>query len=262
MPQTTNKGYEVQVTGSNSGTWGDVLNASVISYIDQNMGGLTTLSLASSPVVLSASQSRDCILRLTGVLLANVQITTACVGFFFVENVTTGSFSVTVTNGVAGAVAPQGNRVIMISDTTNGVRVAATDTFPTGTKCLFFQTTAPTGWTKDTSLDNGAIRLVSGTVGADAGTADFTTVFAARTILQANIPDYNLNLSGVTATASTTATVNVYQPGPGGVGVNTAASPSSATVTVTIGGTLPSGGSGTAMDFAVKYASAIRATKA
>ena len=41
---------------------------------------------------------------------------------------------------------------------------------------LFQQTSAPSGWTKDTSLNNRALRLVSGSVSNGGGNA-FTTVF-------------------------------------------------------------------------------------
>ena len=37
--------------------------------------------------------------------------------------------------------------------------------FPSGTKMLFQQTAAPTGWTKDTGSNDVALRVVSGTVG-------------------------------------------------------------------------------------------------
>lgn len=52
--------------------------------------------------------------------------------------------------------------------------------FPSGTVMLFVQTTAPTGWTKSTTHDNKALRVVSGNAGSGGSTA-FTTVFASRT---------------------------------------------------------------------------------
>lgn len=51
--------------------------------------------------------------------------------------------------------------------------------FPSGTKMLFKQTAAPTGWTKDTTHNNKALRVVSGTAGS-GGTSSFTTAFANR----------------------------------------------------------------------------------
>lgn len=55
--------------------------------------------------------------------------------------------------------------------------------FPAGTRAIFQQTSAPTGWTKDTStsgLNNSALRFVTGTA-SNGGSQDFTTAFASRT---------------------------------------------------------------------------------
>ena len=54
--------------------------------------------------------------------------------------------------------------------------------FASGTKMIFNQTAAPTGWTKDTSNnDDSALRVVTGTVGT-GGTVAFTTAFASQAI--------------------------------------------------------------------------------
>lgn len=50
--------------------------------------------------------------------------------------------------------------------------------FPVGTALIFQQTAAPTGWTKVTTNDNAALRIVSGTAGT-GGTVAFTTAFSA-----------------------------------------------------------------------------------
>ena len=47
---------------------------------------------------------------------------------------------------------------------------------PAGSRMLFQQTAAPTGWTKDTGLNNRALRVVSGGV-TNAGSNGFTNVF-------------------------------------------------------------------------------------
>ena len=55
--------------------------------------------------------------------------------------------------------------------------ISGGDGFAPGTKMAFQQTSAPTYWTKDTSNDDAALRIVSGTVGT-GGTEDFSTAFA------------------------------------------------------------------------------------
>lgn len=53
--------------------------------------------------------------------------------------------------------------------------------FPSGTTMLFVQASAPIGWTKSTSYDNYALRIVSGSGGATGGSVDFTTAFSNTT---------------------------------------------------------------------------------
>jgi len=176
----------------------------------------------------------------------------------------------------------------VVYDNNNSVFIVigAPATFPAGTIMLFAQTAAPTGWTKLTATDDAALRLTTGTA-SSGGTANFTTAFAARTISQANLPNYNLSLASITigvndtthahsmsgtinSTNATGATGNnfVTSNAAGSTQAFTslaAAAPaatSTGITTGTIGGTLPSGGSGTAMDFAVKYIDVIMAQKA
>jgi hypothetical protein len=53
--------------------------------------------------------------------------------------------------------------------------------FNSGTRMLFAQTTAPTGWTKDTTnYNNHALRVVTGSA-STGGTVDFTAAFASQT---------------------------------------------------------------------------------
>lgn len=54
---------------------------------------------------------------------------------------------------------------------------ALEDAFTSGTKMLFQQSTAPTGWTKDTTHDDKALRVVTGTAGS-GGTNAFSTLDA------------------------------------------------------------------------------------
>ncbi len=140
---------------------------------------------------------------------------------------------------------------------------------PSGTRLLFQQDTPPTGWTKEASstYDNAALRIVTGTP-TTGGTTAFTSVFTARTILKANLPDYTLpdtltvgGSQGVTLprggnqnnVVGTNGDVTVA-----GVG-NYSFTVSGSNFSVLGGVTL--GGSGTAMDFAVKYADFVIAEK-
>jgi hypothetical protein len=70
--------------------------------------------------------------------------------------------------------------------------VSATLGAPSGTKILFQQTAAPTGWTKDTTHNDKALRVISGTV-SSGGSSPFSTVFGktatdSTTLTAAHIP--------------------------------------------------------------------------
>ena len=55
--------------------------------------------------------------------------------------------------------------------------------FPSGTRMLFQQETAPTGWTKVTSgIDNHALRVTTGSPGIVSSNQGFTTVFTSAPI--------------------------------------------------------------------------------
>jgi hypothetical protein len=58
---------------------------------------------------------------------------------------------------------------------------AAASPIPAGTVMLFVQTAAPTGWTKSTTHNNKALRVVSGTA-SSGGTVAFTTAFASKSV--------------------------------------------------------------------------------
>lgn len=51
--------------------------------------------------------------------------------------------------------------------------------FETGTKTFFCQTAAPTGWTKNTAIDDHSIRVVNTSGGSTSGTVAFSTCFSA-----------------------------------------------------------------------------------
>ena len=53
---------------------------------------------------------------------------------------------------------------------------------PSGSVMLFYQASAPTGWTKVSTIDNKALRVVSGTGGGSGGNNTFTTVFSNQSL--------------------------------------------------------------------------------
>lgn len=141
---------------------------------------------------------------------------------------------------------------------------------PSATELFFVQTSAPTGWTKTTTHNDKAIRLVSGTVSTGGSTA-FTSVFASRTITDAELPSHDHTVAvtdqAVTLSATTwTVSLNGSTSGrANGTAKNAFKSTSISTealaATVSHSGTSGSAGSGSAMDFAVQYVDIILAAK-
>ena len=94
-----------------------------------------------------------------------------------------------VTSGVTKVCVETGNDGYIRHGTAAAVRSflnvedgATAAAFPSGTRMLFQQTSAPTGWTKDTSdTNNRALRVVSGSAGS-GGSVAFTTAFASKSV--------------------------------------------------------------------------------
>lgn len=213
MALSTNKGYSVQAAGANAGTWGSgastALNEGVIQVIDLNMAGLLTNSLTSTNVTLSSSDTQNCMLRFTGTLLANIVVSpdtgVLMSGFYCWENLTSGSFTLTLTTGTGSLVLPQSRRGILFIDTTNAPRMVAivgstdADPIPVGTVMVFYQNAAPTGWTIVSSLNDYALKIVSSAGGVTSGSVNYSTLFArtatdSHTLTTAEIPSHSHTL--------------------------------------------------------------------
>ena len=154
----------------------------------------------------------------------------------------------------------------------NGANLTGVQPFPSGTIIPFHQSAAPTGWTKLTTHDNKALRVVSGTGGGSGGTSSFTSVFASRT------PGGSVTMANAAVTL-TTAQIpshshfmfNVDDTGGANATASNLNSFSSNNPTQFNTGNSGSGGShthantasftGTAMDFAVQYIDVIIASK-
>lgn len=139
-------------------------------------------------------------------------------------------------------------------------------TFPSGTKMLFAQTAAPTGWTKDTTHNNKALRVVTGTAGS-GGTVGFTTAFANQAV-SGTVGNTTLTTAQIPNHSHTAGDPGLFFFG----GADTTVGPASgngfrteATTTSTGfngGGTAHNHSfTGTAIDLAVQYVDVIIATK-
>jgi hypothetical protein len=122
-----------------------------------------------------------------------------------VANGGTGQTSLTANNVILGNgtssvnfVAPGANGNVLTSNGTTWTSGSAPG-FPAGTAMLFVQTAAPTGWTKSTTHDNKALRVVSGTA-SSGGSVAFSTAFASQAV--------SGSISSTTATNQATTATN------------------------------------------------------
>lgn len=103
-PLSPNKFLPQPILGSDTDNWTAPYNA-VTGTIDAALGGVATIALTSSPVVLSSGQYQNVFLNFTGALNANVAVTLPAVGSFYtIINDTTNSstFVVTLLTTAAG----------------------------------------------------------------------------------------------------------------------------------------------------------------
>ena len=81
----------------------------------------------------------------------------------------------------------------------DGSNLSGIASFPSGTKMLFAQASAPTGWTKQTGFDNRALRLVSGGSGGQGGgSTTFSTAFnSSRNTNGGSVSNHTLTISQI-----------------------------------------------------------------
>ncbi len=182
---TPNGHLELQGTGDNSGTWGSVLNTNVITKIDTIFGGVQSLSLASTDVTVSTTQSQNNAFLLSGTLTADVAVIFPSIGrTYYVANNTTGNHSITLKTASAGvtAVIPQGASGFFVLNGTD-ILVPTLPGIPVGTVQTFAMTTVPAGWLEcdGSAISRATYASLFNTIGTTFGSGDGTTTF--------NIPD-------------------------------------------------------------------------
>lgn len=252
------------------------LNSNVGSAFAKQLGTAGAAGVSTDTTVVVTDQGRT--FEFTAADLTLTLPDAAATGTFIigVRNGSSGKLTVAaaeatptqLVNGAASIILAPGDGGLLIGDGSNFKYIGTTagQTFAAGTKTLFFQTAAPLGWTKDTTLDDAGIRLTSGTV-TDGGTVAFSDVFKEVTLLKANLPNYDLDLSNLTIeiTNGTQVVRGGGNAGNGAGGGGTIqqvwANGNAYTLSATPGGKIQLGGSATPLDFRLKYAAAIRAAK-
>lgn len=179
---TTNTNLALQATGEDSGTWGSNLNSEVFTIIDGVFGNVQTVSLSNVDVTLTTTQTQVATIKLTGTLTANVNLIFPAIGrVFFVQNSTTGAFTVTlkITGGSATAVAPPNNLAgqFFILDGTNVF--ADFGGVPPGKIDMFAMSAVPYGWflCDGSAKSRTTYAALFAAIGTTYGSGDGSTTF-------------------------------------------------------------------------------------
>lgn len=190
MPSTYSPSLRIELIGDGEqvGTWGQTTNNNLGSLLEQAITGITNVDVTSSDVTLTSyngalDQARSSVLNVSGtpgtvrnVIVPNQPKT------YLVKNTSDSTIGVKTASGAAQPLS-SGSQSLMVCDGSNTVTAyinssTATPSFPSGTIMLFVQTSAPTGWTKVTTFNDAALRVVNGTVGS-GGATNFSTIFGS-----------------------------------------------------------------------------------
>ena len=126
---STDLKLELQVTGENAGTWGDITNTNLV-ILQQSIAGYSSITLnATTGATLTysnglPSDGKNAVLNLTGTITSNVTVTIPA-GVtnktYIIRNSTTGAFTVTVKisgqTGVTFSATDKGTKLLYANGT-------------------------------------------------------------------------------------------------------------------------------------------------
>jgi len=160
---------------------GDVIIAGILTASSTNTTNITSTNLTSTNInatgIVTANNVSIGAGNTTLIVQGDVRITgiltvgTASITFDGANNRINVGSGITF-NGSTGIISATEFRG-------NGANLTGVQPFPNGTLMLFQQTSAPTGWTKQTDHNNKALRCVSGAAGS-GGSVTFTNAFTSR----------------------------------------------------------------------------------
>ena len=137
MPSTASPllKLELQATGENNNTWGDIANT-VFDLIETAIAGMTSVALTTGDTTLTdtqyvANESRSAMLKATGALSGNCNIIVPTrTKIYMVSNETSNAYTVTVKTAAGSGIAvTQGKKALVYCDGTNVVKFMATDDY-------------------------------------------------------------------------------------------------------------------------------------
>lgn len=190
MPSTYSPSLRIELIGDGeqTGTWGQTTNNNLGSLLEQAITGITNVNVTAGDVVLTSlngavDEARSPVLNVSGspgvtryVTIPNQKKT------YLVKNTSDATVGIKTSAGSAATVSA-GSQSLLVCNGSDVVTpylesTVVTPPFVAGTIMLFVQTSAPTGWTKVTTYNDAALRVVNSTA-SSGGVTGFATVFAS-----------------------------------------------------------------------------------
>jgi len=267
---TGNLKLALPITGTEAGTWGDVVNQQITSLLDQSVAGTVSLtSMTNADYTLTngngstANEARYMALlvpsTLTLTAARNIIVPTSSKAYI-IRNLSTGGFAVTIkTSGGTGISVPNGKTMALYCDGTNvidGTDYLASLTLGTALPVL----SGGTGVTTSTGTGSVVLNTSPTLVTPILGTPQSATLTNAT-----GLP-ISTGVSGLGTGVATALAVNVGTAGAPVVNGGVLGTPSSGTVTNltgtasiningTVGATTPTTGAFTTVDGTIITAS-------
>ena len=210
---------------------------------------LATLSGANTITTSAFTKANAALPNATGTFAGTITIT----GNTIATNVIVSGGIQTAANGNYGAAGQ-----VLTSNGSFSTYWSSVAAFPSGTAMLFAQTAAPTGWTKSTTHNDKALRVVSGAA-SNGGSVAFSTAFASQAV-SGTVGSTTLTTTQMPAHAHT-APYGILTCGSAGFVAMDARFGSGATDSAGGGGSHNHTFTGTAINLAVNYVDVIIATK-
>jgi hypothetical protein len=196
MPSTFSPNLRIELIGNGeqAGNWGSTTNTNLGTLVEDAISGYVTVSVTSANQAFTyadgaSDQARNAVIELTTTTGAAFNVyappspKTYVIYNASAHTATIYNSTVVGNTTAAGAgIAIQPGKSLTVWTNGTSFRLQNDNVLiPSGTRLLFQQSTAPVGWTKDTTQNNKALRIVSGTT-SSGGSVAFTTAFSSQAV--------------------------------------------------------------------------------